>query len=50
MALILPAHLKDKAAEFPESSYGANQVSLILKDNRKIKNVFLAWGNEIVKM
>lgn len=46
----LPDNLKDKALNFPESSQGANRVTLILSDSRKIKNVFIAWGTEIVKI
>jgi hypothetical protein len=50
MSLSLPENLKDKASEFPESSYGANRVTLILPGGRKIQNVVLAWGGEIVKI
>ncbi|MCP3956072.1 MAG: hypothetical protein GY697_28235 [Desulfobacterales bacterium] len=50
MAYLLPQHLKDKVSDFPEWSHGANRVTLILSDNRKIKNVFIAWGSEIVKI
>jgi hypothetical protein len=50
MSVSLPENLKNKASEFPESSYGANRVTLILPGGRKIKNVFLAWGSQIVKI
>lgn len=50
MALALPEKLKDKTIGFPESSYGANRVTLILADGRRIHEVFLAWGTEIVKI
>lgn len=46
----LPNHLANKASQFPESSHGANQVTLILKNGIEIKNVILAWGEEIVKI
>jgi hypothetical protein len=48
--LSLPDFLKDKASEFPESSYGANGITPILSGGRKIKNVLSAWGVEIVKI
>jgi hypothetical protein len=50
MPLEISAPLRTKAQGFPESSYGANLVTLILSDNRKIKNVILAWGSEIEKI
>jgi hypothetical protein len=50
MALTLPQRFADKTADFPESSYGANRVTLILADGRRIHGVSLAWGTEIVKI
>lgn len=50
MTLLLPDQLGDKAAGFPESSYGANRVTLILTDGRRVHEVFLAGGREIVKI
>jgi len=50
MPLKIPGPLSTKAQDFPESSYGANRVTLILSDKRKIKNVILAWGSEIEKI
>jgi hypothetical protein len=38
----------EKAAYFPESSYGVTTVTLVLGDGRRITNVRLAWGAEIV--
>ncbi|MCP3932690.1 MAG: hypothetical protein GY705_26770 [Bacteroidetes bacterium] len=46
----LPEHLADRAKQFPEYSYGANKVTLILQNGIEIKEVFLAWGEEIVKI
>ena len=46
----LPSQLSDKASEFPETSYGATHVVLLLNDNRKIENVVLAWGSDIVRI
>jgi hypothetical protein len=50
MALRLPEHLVEKARNFPESSYGANKVTVSLINGQKIPNVFLAWGEEIIKI
>ena len=50
MALTLPPKLADKAAGFGESSYGASRATLVLKDGRRIFDVTLAWGSEIVKI
>ena len=50
MILLLPDQLGDRAARFPESSYGANRVTLILADGRRVREVFLAGGREIVKI
>ena len=44
----LPTKLSDKASEFHETSYGATKVTLVLNDNKEIKDVILAWGTEIV--
>ena len=50
MTILLPDQLGDKAAGFPESSYGANRVTLIFADGRRVHEVFLASGREIVKI
>ncbi len=46
----IPKHLTNKTSRFPEYSQGANQVTLRLKNGVEIKKVFLAWGEEIVKI
>ena len=50
MTLALPQKFADKTIGFPESSYGANRVTLVLADGRRVHEVFLAWGTEIVKI
>jgi hypothetical protein len=50
MSLKIPYNLSGKSAAFPESSYGVNKVTLILVDGRKISEVYLAWGEEIIKI
>jgi len=50
MPLLLPDGIAEKTGSFGDSSYGANRVTLILADGRRIHEVFLAWGREIVKI
>ena len=50
MSLKIPYNQSVKAAAFPESSSGVNQVTLILIDGRKINAVYLAGCEEIVKI
>ena len=50
MTISLPNQLAEKAAAFPESSHGANRVTLVLGDGRRVCEVFLAWGRDIVKV
>jgi hypothetical protein len=50
MPLAIPVKLADKAAGFPECSYGASRATLVLKDGRRISDVTLAWGGEIVQL
>lgn len=50
MSLSLPDRLADKTSGFPESSYGSNRVTLVLGDGRRVHEVFLAWGRDIVKI
>ncbi|HET8923817.1 MAG TPA: hypothetical protein VFN26_12585 [Candidatus Acidoferrum sp.] len=44
----LPEELAEKAAQFPESSYGANLVTLVLKDARQVPHVSVA-GRSVIK-
>ena len=50
MPLALPEDLAAKAAGFPESTYGACRVTLVLADGRHVSDISLAWGTEIVKV
>ena len=50
MSLKIPYNLSVKVSGFPECSSGVNQVTLILIDGRKISEVYLARGEEIVKI
>ena len=46
----LPKKLAAKASTFPECHMGVNRVNLILGEKKKINEVFLAWGEEIVRI
>ena len=50
MSLRVPNQIAEKTINFPESSYGACIVTLVLRDHRRIRNVTLAWANEIVRI
>lgn len=45
----LPSNLADKAASFPESSYGVNMVTLVLRGGKRIPHVHVAWGSQVIK-
>ena len=46
----LSQELKDKVLEMPEYRQGVNKVRVRLKDGTIYRNVFIAWGSEIVKV
>jgi hypothetical protein len=50
MSLRISDELAAKANSFPESSYGATTVTLILLDGRRIDQVVLAGASVIVKV
>jgi hypothetical protein len=50
MEFDLPEYLCEKTYGFPEHSYGANKVTLLLNDGRRVQHVLLAWGRTIVKI
>jgi len=50
MSIEIPARFTEKAARFPESSYGATTVTIVLTDGRRISDVVLAWGRQIVRV
>ena len=50
MSLLLPTPLSELAAQLPESSYGTCRVTLALRSGRRIRDVTLAWGAEVVKV
>ena len=48
--LDLSDELAEKARTFPESSYGATKVTLVLWDGTRIPDVVLAWARQIVRV
>ena len=50
MSVELPQAVGDKVLDFPECSYGAHRVTLVLADGGRIHNVTVAWGREIVRV
>ena len=50
MSLTISDELAARANSFPESSYGATTVSLILSSGRRIDHVVLGGASEIVKV
>jgi hypothetical protein len=44
----LPEHLVDKAASFPESSYDATILTLVLADGTRVPHVHVA-GRDVIK-
>ena len=50
LSMELPKPLAEIAAEFPETSYGVCKATLILRCGRKVSDVTLAWGREIIKI
>jgi len=50
MSAKLSPSLASKANEFPESSYGACTITLVLESGRRIDNVVLAWGRKSLKL
>jgi len=46
----LPANLKARVLLFGESSMGAYHVALVLRDGTVVDDVFVAWGDEVVKV
>lgn len=47
---MISQELKDKVLEMPEYSQGVNKVWVRLQNGTIYRNVFIAWGSEIVKV
>jgi len=50
MRNILSQSLKDEVLLMPEYRQGTNKIRVRLKDGRTYSSVFVAWGDEIVKV
>jgi hypothetical protein len=46
----IPESLQDKVLAMGEYSYGVTRIRVTLKDGSRFSDVFVAWGNEIVKV
>lgn len=46
----IPEQFRDQIAAMPECSYGVNRVTVTLDDGTRYNDVFVAWGEEIVKV
>jgi hypothetical protein len=46
----VPGGLKDQVLAMPEYRQGVNRVTVRLRDGTSYRNVFIAWGGEIVKV
>ena len=46
----IPETLVGKVHNFPECSYGAQRVNLVMKNGDVVKDIILAAGKEIVKV
>lgn len=46
----VPSKIKEKILQMPEYRQGTNKVRVTLKDGRNVSDVFVAWGEEIVKV
>jgi len=50
MSNILPQSLQDEVLSMPEYRQGTNKIRVQLRDGRIYSSVFVAWGNEIIKV
>ena len=50
MSNILPTLIKEKILEMPEYRQGVNKVTVRLKNGEEFSSVFVAWGDEVVKV
>jgi len=46
----IPSQFEKQVLEMPETSYGVTRVVVTLEDGTEFSDVFIAWGNEIVKV
>lgn len=46
----IPREVEEKVNSFAEWRMGANKVDLVLRNGRIVKDVYLAWGRDIVRI
>lgn len=46
----LPSKFEEQVLKYPEYSYGVTRISVTLDDGVEYRDVFVAWGKEIVKV
>lgn len=46
----LPEAIQDRVADMPEHSYGITRVVVTLDDGTEIRDVYVAWAKEVVKV
>ena len=46
----IPAQFQDQVASMPEYKYGASRVKVTLDDGTTYRDVYVAWGEEIIKV
>lgn len=46
----IPEQFRDQITAMPECSYGISRVTVTLDDGTRYNDVFVAWGEEIVKV
>ncbi len=47
---LIPEALQEQVLAMPEYQYGVNRIRVTLDDGSQFSDVFVAWGNEIVKV
>ena len=46
----IPSIFENKVLQFPEYSYGVTRTIVELEGGKFVRNVFIAWGKEIVRV
>jgi hypothetical protein len=46
----LPEEIQDRVSSMGEHSYGVTKVVVTLDDGTKIREVYIAWGTEVVRV
>jgi hypothetical protein len=46
----LPEHIREKVLQLPEWRYGTTHVTVVLDDGTRIRDVYVAWGHEVVRV